>query len=296
MTSDVYVTRVSDDRGAAMARVLGWLDPPRDARSVAIKLNLCDYRKPETGAVSDPAVVDALLEALRERYPQADLVLCENDASDTLVRHMWRYLGLDRVAARHGARCVNLPDSEWVAVPIDGVRAKQVEVPRLLLECDVLVNHPKLKTHGKTKLTCALKNMFGCYRPKDKGPFHRFLDDAIVDINLALRRPHVVVVDGDLCVEGNRGPTQGLPKRLGLFIGGRDPVALDAFAAHVMGFRPRAIGHVRKSARAGLGSLRYAIHGDLAGARLTPYRFQWSGSKFLMMQIARRLVAWSAAG
>jgi uncharacterized protein (DUF362 family) len=294
--SDVYVARVGNDRGAAMGRVLGWLDPPRDARSVAVKLNLCDYRKPETGAVSDPVVVDALLGALRERYPRADLVLCENDASDTLVRHMWGYLGLDRVAAQHGARCVDLPDDDWVTVSIAGLRATRIEVPRLLLECDLLVNHPKLKTHGKTKLTCALKNMFGCYRPKDKGPFHRFLDEAIVDINLALRRPHIVVADADLCVEGNRGPTQGFPKRLGWFIGSRDPVALDAFAARVMGFRPGAIGHVRKSARAGLGTLDVTVHGDLAGAPLGSYRFQWSRSKFLLMQVARRLVAWSAAG
>lgn len=283
-----------EDRVGAMGRLFSSFGPPEAARRVAIKVNLCDYRKPETGAVSHPEVVAALLEVLRARYPQAEISLCENDASGTLVENLWGYLGLDRVAADYNARCVSLPKEEWVRVPIRGLHFQEVEVPRLFLDCDLFINHPKLKTHGKTKITCALKNLFGCYRPKDKGPLHKFLDAAIVDINLAIR-PHLVIVDADLCVEGNRGPTQGLPKKLGLFIGGKDPVAVDAFCARLMGFRHNGIGHIRKAARAGLGSMNYLLEGDLAGEDLRQYRFEYSRGNFLLMQVARRVLSWSDA-
>lgn len=292
----VVVTKIDrDGHRPAMKRLFSHLSLPSTADRVAIKLNLCDYRRPETGAVSHPAVVHALLGELRELFPRAELLLCENDASDTLVENMYRYLGLDAVAAAHGATCVNLSGDQWVRVPIKGLRFTEVEVPATLVESDLLINHPKLKTHGKTKMTCGLKNLFGCYRPKDKRPYHRFLDDAIVDINLAVR-PVLTLVDADLCVEGNRGPTQGLPKRVGLFIGGQDVVAVDAFCARLMGFWPSRVAHVRKAARAGIGSLRYDLQGDFSPAEFRQHRFRYSRAKFLLMQVSRRILAWSDVG
>lgn len=279
---------------AAMARLINSLELPETARRIAIKLNLCDYRKWETGATSDPRVVGALLKTLRLLYPKAEIFLCENDSTDTLVENLWGYLELDTVAAQYDAKCISLSKGAWVRVPIRGLRSTELEVPALFQECDLLINHPKLKTHGKTKMTCGLKNLFGCYRPKDKRVFHRFLDEAIVDINLAIR-PQFVIVDADLCVEGNRGPTQGLPKKLGLFIGGKDQVAVDAFCARLMGFRPNTVGHIRKAARARVGSMLYELAGDLTGEDLPQYRFQYSRSKFLFMQVVRRLLSWSEA-
>ena len=278
------------DRVGAMRRLFSSLSLPEHAARIAIKPNLCDYRAPETGAVAHPEIVAPLLEVLREHYPKADISLCENDSSDTLASNIWRYVGLDEVAAKYDARCVDLSRAEWVEVPIDGLHFDRIEVPVPLLEADLVINHPKLKTHGKTRITCALKNLFGCYRPKDKGFLHRFLDEAIVDINLAIR-PHMVIVDADLCVEGNRGPTQGLPKRLGLLFGGSDPVAVDACCAKVMGFRPRSIGHIRRAARAGLGTMGYVLEGDLRGRDLDPYRFKYSEFKHLFMRAARRVVS-----
>jgi len=291
----VCAVRTKDQpRSVAMARLINLLGFPGSATQIAIKLNLCDYRKWETGATSDPKVVGALLEALRARYHHAKIFLCENDSTDTLVENLWGYLGIDAVAARYDARCISLSKEAWTQVPIRGLRCSGLEVPALFQECDLFINHPKLKTHGKTRITCGLKNLFGCYRRKDKRLLHHYLDEAIVDINMAIR-PHFVIVDADLCVEGNRGPTQGLPKQVGLFIGGQDPVAVDAFCARLMGFWPYAIGHLRKAARAGLGSLAYGLTGDLGPESIRAYRFQFSLSKFLFMGIVRRLLSWSEA-
>lgn len=295
MSAAVFAVRSEDpSRPAALEQLATYLKFPPTASRIAVKVNLCDYRKWETGATADPRVVAALLEVLRRRYPQAEIFLCEHDSTDTLVENLWGYLGLDVVASRYDAVCMSLSKGEWVPVSIRGLRAAMVEVPALFQECDLVINHPKLKTHGKTKMTCALKNLFGCYRPKDKRPLHKFLDDAIVDVNLAIR-PHFVIVDADLCVEGNRGPTQGSPKKVGLFLGGMDPVAVDAFCARLMGFSPYWIGHVRKAARAGRGTLRYTLEGSIATGELRLHRFRYSRSKFWLMWILRRVLSWSEA-
>lgn len=291
----MFTAKIAEgQRAAALSRLIQHLDFPNQANRIAIKLNLCDYRKAETGATSDPQVVGALLEVLRGPYPKAEIFLCENDSTDTLVENLWGYLGLDQVASRYNARCTSLSKEAWVVVPIRGLHFREVEIPQLFQSCDLLINHPKLKTHGKTKMTCGLKNLFGCYRAKDKRPLHRFLEEAIVDINLAVR-PHFTLVDADLCLEGNRGPTQGWPKRVGLFIGGKDPVAVDAFCARLMGFAPSEIGYLRKAARMGIGTDRYRLAGDLEGEDLRAYRFQYSRVKFHLMQIVRGFLSWSAA-
>src|SRR5947199_7763427 len=105
--SNVIAIRIApEQRLAAMAKLVHLLGLPETAERIAIKLNLCDYRKWETGATSDPKVVGALLEVLRARYPHAEIFLCENDSTDTLVENLWGYLGIDAVAARYDAKCI----------------------------------------------------------------------------------------------------------------------------------------------------------------------------------------------
>ncbi|MEN3060277.1 MAG: DUF362 domain-containing protein [Candidatus Methanosuratincola petrocarbonis] len=46
-------------------------------------------------------------------------------------------------------------------------------VPEEVLDSDVIINLPKLKTHRKAGITCALKNSIGCCASKDCLPHHR---------------------------------------------------------------------------------------------------------------------------
>jgi uncharacterized protein (DUF362 family) len=131
--------------------------------------------------------------------------------------------------------------------------------------------------------------MFGCIRPKKKVQFHRRLAEAIVDINLLIPS-HLTVVDANLCLEGNRGPTQGLPKRLGVLFGGSDVVAVDAFGADLMGFGAQHIRHIKLAERAAVGSLAYVVKGEWDRRDAARSRFQFSMVNFRMMQVARRLL------
>jgi uncharacterized protein (DUF362 family) len=49
----------------------------------------------------------------------------------------------------------------------------QYVIPQVLLNADVVINIPKLKTHRKAGLTCALKNLVGINGRKDCLPHHR---------------------------------------------------------------------------------------------------------------------------
>lgn len=287
--STVYVTRIAEDRlYESMRNLLHSLQLPTRVNKIAIKLNMCDYRLRETGATSDPIVVDALLMALREKYSHAVIFLVENDAGIALADILFRYLGIEDVAKKYSAYTINLAHEKWIEKRIDGLKFKRIEIPAVLEDCDLFITHPKLKTHGLTKVSCGLKNVFGCIRGRRrKFKLHPILDEAIVDINLALR-PNISIVDANICHEGF-GPSYGLPKTLGLLIAGKDIVAVDTFCAKLAGFRPWFIGHIRKASFKGLGNMRYDLKAmNLNLIDLEKCRFDFSRKWYYFIKLMRK--------
>jgi uncharacterized protein (DUF362 family) len=285
----VYLVKIKEnDIQDALSRLLGKLSLPQKANKIGIKLNLCDYRKRETGVTTDPLVLDPLLKLLRKSYPETYIYLFEHDATGTVADNLFEWLGLDKIAKKYNVDFLNLAREEWIPACIDGYCFKETEIPRILNE-SLIINHPKLKTHGRTKITCALKNMYACYRIKDKVRYHSFLDKAIADINIPIKS-HFTIVDGLLCVEGNRGPTQGFPKNVGVFIGGEDIVSVDSFCAKLMGFNPYFVKHIRLAASKNIGSMKYQIESELNKREMRQLRFKFNLSKYYLMEILRKVV------
>jgi uncharacterized protein (DUF362 family) len=288
-TNNVYLVKIKENNiEDALSRLLGKLSFPHKANKIGIKLNLCDYRKRETGVTTDPFVLEPLLKLLRRFYPETYIYLFEHDATGTLADNLFEWLGLDKIAKKYNVDFLNLAHEEWIPACIDGYCFRETEIPRILNE-SLIINHPKLKTHGRTKISCALKNMYACYKIKEKVKYHSFLDKAIVDINIPIKS-HLTIVDGFLCVEGNRGPTQGFPKKVGVFIGGEDIVSVDSFCAKLMGFNPYFVKYIRLAASKKIGSMKYKIESELSKSEMRKIKFKFNMSKYFLMQLLRRLV------
>lgn len=279
---------VEDDIYGALSRLLSKLNMPPRVKSIGIKINLCDYRHRETGVTTDPLVLDPFLKLLRRLYAESYIYLFENDATSTLADNLFEWLNMDRISKKYDVDYLNIAHEEWIPACINGYCFKNIEIPRILNE-SLIINHPKLKTHGRTKITCGLKNMYACYRIKDKVKYHSFLDKAIADINIPIKS-HFTIVDGFLCVEGNRGPTQGFPKKVGIFIGGEDIVSVDSFCAKLMGFNPYLVKHIRLAASKNIGSMKYKVESELSKREMKKLRFKFSLSKYYLMEILRKVV------
>jgi len=269
-----------------MDDLLSKLALPSDADSICIKLNLCGYRRAETGATSDPLVVEALLFQLRKRYTDARITLIEGDQTGVSADNVFGFLGFDKLAKKYSSEILNPRRGKWTTKEINGLHSSKAEVPEVIANADLFITHPKLKTHGKTKITCALKNQFGLLRQKNKMPLHSFLDEAIVDANLAMK-PDLTIVDGNLCHEGNGGPAYGRPKRLGLFMGGSDIVAVDSVCSRIAGFSPRSVRHVRLAEASGLGSTKYVLSRKEGVGPLSDYRLGFNTILYHIMKPIR---------
>ncbi len=134
-----------------------------------------------------------------------------------------------------------------------------IAVSRDILEADLLIDVPKMKTHSLTVVTGAVKNMFGIVAGADKSQCHglapgiRDLSELLADI-YSIRPPDLTIMDGIVSMEGN-GPTSGTPKRVGKILASTNAVALDAVMCRIMGLPPEEVHHIRYASQGGLGPI-----------------------------------------
>ena len=83
---------------------------------------------------------------------------------------------------------------------------------------------------------------------------------------LRVLKPDLAVIDGLVAMEGN-GPVSGTSLSLGVGIAGTDPIATDAVAVSVMGFKPSEIGYLYYANRDGLGTAELSKI-DVVGAKI----------------------------
>jgi uncharacterized protein (DUF362 family) len=161
---------------------------------------------------------------------------------------------MEEMARRAGIELVNFEASGSKAIPF-GKYTFYISKP--VLDADVIINLPKLKTHALTLMTCAVKNMFGVMPGFRKGEQHKLYpkpaEFAEMLVHLyKLVTPSLNVVDAVLAMEGN-GPSSGSPRMLNMLMAGEDAVAIDAVAARIIGFPPGFIDTTRIAAAMGLG-------------------------------------------
>lgn len=211
----------------------------KSVNSVAIKPNLCYYWDASTGYTTDPRVVAAIIDWVREAYGKdVNIRVVESDATAMQTKYAFTILGYTKLAEEKQVELFNLSEDSLGEETVE-VNGHQItfKIPRFLLEADLFINVPKLKVMRTTRITCALKNTFGCIGYPRKISYHPLLKETIVGINKTLH-PHLTVVDG-LVALGR------FPVKLGLIMASRDPFSIDWIASQILGYNPRRVGFLK---------------------------------------------------
>lgn len=187
----------------------------------------------------------------------------------------------ERIAAMTGHKAVadalGVPLADFITpvkVSCPGaLLAGQLSLAAGLLAADGMISLPKMKTHGFTRITGAVKNQFGCLPGLQKAEFHVKMPDifdfcrVLTDINMVVR-PRLYIMDGIVAMEGN-GPRSGEPVPMNLILFSRDPVALDAVFCRLIHLNPEFPPTAHIGRDAGLGTWR-ADEIELLGDPLPP--------------------------
>ena len=222
-------------------------------KKVLIKVNFITTMTWDSGATTDPIVVEALIKRLKPL--NLEIIVVESDATMTNADKAFEATGMAEMCKQYEVQCLNLRHvKDKIKIPItNGECLKNITVPRIVTE-SAIISAAKLKTHMATKVTLGMKNMFGLLPDKFKAKYHaKGISKVIVDINTVIK-PNLTIIDGFVAMEG-KGPTDGDPVKMDLIIAGKDPVAADSTGARVMGIDPHEISHIRTANQRGLGNI-----------------------------------------
>jgi uncharacterized protein (DUF362 family) len=221
--------------------------PSASVKTVVVKPNLCYYWDASTGYTTDPRVVSGIIDYVREKFGDVEIKVAEADASAMRTKYAFPVLGYDGLAKEKNVELFNLSNDVLLdkTVEVNG-RKISFKVPETLTKCDLFINVPKLKIMRATKITCAMKNIFGANGVVRKMTYHHLLDEAIVGMNMMVR-PHLTVVDG-LVGLGK------FPKRIGLIMASTDCFSVDWVASKIMGYKPSSVRFLKLAIKEGLGT------------------------------------------
>ena len=157
-------------------RLLGGIESfvhPQD--KVVIKPNLVFGLPPFTGFTTDPPIVEAIIGLCQSVNPSEVTIAEGSGGIDTKLA--FRISGYTELAKKYDVKLIDLNESPTmkVAVP-DGQCVQKLRVPKIILECDVLINVPKLKIYRRVPrrrewVSLAIKNLLGAL--PGKGEYSR---------------------------------------------------------------------------------------------------------------------------
>ncbi|MFB0507473.1 MAG: DUF362 domain-containing protein [Thermodesulfobacteriota bacterium] len=221
---------------------------------VLIKPNLLSASDPEKAVTTHPSVVKAVIQLVRDAGGVP--MVGDSPAIGGLLRVASK-AGIYDVVRKMNCRLVDFDDAIEVKGSHQGV-FRTVEVARAVMDCDLLINLPKLKTHGMTTMTLSVKNLFGCIPGTKKVQWHfkvginrHSFAQMLVDL-YGIIRPRLNVVDGVVGMEGD-GPSGGEPREIGLIFAGTDGIAVDSTICDVIGLPPLDLLTNRIGTDLGLG-------------------------------------------
>ena len=225
-------------------------------KRVLLKPNLLAKHTPERAVTTHPAMVRAVIRAVRRRGA-ASITVADSPGgvyNPGILRSIYKVSGLTDVCREEGAALYT--DCKSREVPAKGQMVKQFTLLEPVLDCDVIINLPKLKTHMMTGLSAATKNLFGCIPGLQKAEWHmRFPDKErfggmLVD-PLCTVKPGFAILDGILAQEGD-GPAGGTPRMVGIVAAAEDHLQMDLALCRMLGIRPKDVPYLNAAISRGL--------------------------------------------
>ncbi|MEW5722202.1 MAG: DUF362 domain-containing protein [Thermodesulfobacteriota bacterium] len=253
-------------------------------------------------AYTNPALVGSALLALSHTPGVRRVDLGENSAVGIPTRYAYTCAGFyqEMKAVKTRARapvdifCIDEEMRDRVF--LGGKVHDTLRVARKMARADSMVYLPKLKCHCVSTITNAVKLNIGICSDDERSIRHDFLlNDKIVDL-LSVGWPDFIVTDAiDVGVGNEAFP---VPRRLGLLIMGRNPMAVDIVAARLLGYVMDDVPYLKRAVERGYGPAglsEITLRGDITtvdgldarAERIRPYDDEYTRWQDLPKELTR---------
>lgn len=265
---DLIKNKMSDLLGK-LGGIESYIKPGQD---VMLKVNLLMDKPAEAMVTTHPLVVKVIASMVKDAG--ANPIIGDSPGgpfNKVLLERAYQKTGLAKVAEKLDIE-LNY-NIEQVDIPFAGSINKSFVLGKYITDVDVIINIAKLKTHGLTMMTGAVKNLFGAIPGLLKAEYHLKLPELanfaemLIDLSLCVK-PTLNIIDGIWGMEGE-GPSAGTPRNFAYLLAAESPYALDTTVAHFLGITPVSKAPIIKAAQErGLTSNIEEV--NLLGDRLVP--------------------------
>ncbi|WP_442481632.1 DUF362 domain-containing protein [Aeoliella sp. SH292] len=221
-------------------------------RHVLLKPNLVEPDRSRPQMTTNPAMIVAAAEVFRQAGAQVAVGEGPGHVRDTEMALIESGVGEALADGGLEFRDLNYEDVAWRANRGRRSKLRGFWLPQSVVEADLVVSMPKMKTHHWVGVTCSMKNFYGVlpgikYGWPKNVLHHNGIPETVADINATLPRT-IAIVDGIECMEGD-GPILGTSKHMGLVLVGNSLASVDATAARIMDLDPMQIGYLKLATR-----------------------------------------------
>ena len=217
----------------------------KPGQKVLIKPNMLTCKDPSRAATTHPA----LIEEIARQCVQCGARVIIGDSPPAIfgrTESFWETTGFASAARNSGAelRCFETDTKVPVKFFSNGHEIT-THVVKSLFTADVVINLPKMKTHNLTRITGAVKNLFGLIPGFSKAQWHKafprpeefanFIADFAHQIPVTLN-----IMDGIESMDG-QGPAGGRVVKTGLLLASTCPVTVDMGFCKLVNLDPATV-------------------------------------------------------
>lgn len=242
------------DYGATLAPALealvthlgGWGALVKPGQKVLIKPNLLADATPDQAVTTHPEVVRQVIRSLKAAG--AIVQVGDSPASAMNVEQVWKTTGMAEVCAAEQVPLLMFERGGTRQLSRDG---HVFAIANAVMEADLIVNLPKVKTHSLTTLTAAVKNFYGVLPGYQKAQLHKAYPKPQNFCHMlralhAVMPPSISIADGILGMQGE-GPANGTPVTLGFLAASTSAVALDLAICQALQINPRRVPYLSET-------------------------------------------------
>ncbi len=245
---------------------------------VLVKVNICGGVPELSATYTTKEVAGEVIDMVREAGGRP--MICDADMIWTKFWLNAKAEGWVEWAKQKGVELVNLSDTKIVYFDFGTEGMGKERISKEILDADVIISIPAMKTHLMTGVTLGMKNMYGTLPEIDKARYHKIgIDEVIYWVNYAFT-PNLTIIDGSIGGE-TIGPLSCDAVDFNTIVASNNVVTADAIAAQLIGFEnPREeIDHINMAHERALGdasikfdfaSLPYAHYSDGCWKRPDP--------------------------
>ena len=243
---DRLVTTIRDGLAAC-----GFVPDSARGKRVLLKPNLIEPTREAPHMTTHPAMIVAAAEAFRGWGASVTVGEGPGHVRDTEMALVESGVAEALEATGLPFADLNYQEVAWTENHGRASKLSGLYFPRAVVQADLIVSLPKMKTHHWMGVTAAMKNLYGTipgvmYGWPKNVLHHNGIPQTVFDINASLPKT-IAIVDAIDCMEGD-GPIMGTLKHMGLVVVGTNPTAVDATVCRLMDVDPWQVPYLRLAA------------------------------------------------